>query len=171
MRNRSNLFLALAVCACALLGQALTSLTGSVSDPSGAVIPGAAITITNDATHATRQATADSGGRYSFLQVEPGTYTVTAKAPGFAQVSMPNVELLVNTPASLPIRFQQVGTVNETVQVSAEATQVNTTDASLGNAVSGNVITQVPLEGRNVVGLLALQPGVVFLGEPDPGTN
>jgi len=171
MRNLCNLFLALAVCACALLGQALTSLTGSVSDPSGAVIPGATITITNDATHATRQATADSGGRYSFLQVEPGTYTVTAKAPGFAQVSMPNVELLVNTPASLPIRFQQVGTVNETVQVSAEATQVNTTDASLGNAVSGNVITQVPLEGRNVVGLLALQPGVVFLGEPDPGTN
>ena len=52
--------------------------------------------------------------------------------------------------------------------VSAEATQVNTTDATLGNAVGGQAITQLPFEPRNVVGLLAIQPGVVYLGEPTP---
>ena len=149
--------------------QALTSVTGAVSDPSGAIVPGAVVSIVNDATHASRQTTADSEGRYSLLQVEPGTYTVTAKAPGFAD-QVVKVRLLLNTPATLLIKFETLGSVSETVSVSGQAPQINTTDASIGNAVSSEVITQVPLEGRNVVSLLALQPGVVFLGEPDPGT-
>ena len=150
--------------------QALTSLTGTVTDPTGAVVPGATISIVNDATHASRQTVSDAQGRYSLLQVEPGTYAVTAKAQGFAEQTM-MVRLLVNTPATLPIAFESLGAVSETVSVSGVAPQINTTDASVGNAISSEVITQVPLEGRNVVGLLALQPGVVFLGEPDPGTN
>jgi hypothetical protein len=149
--------------------QALTSLTGTVTDPTGAVVPGATISIVNDATHANRQTVSDAQGRYSLLQVEPGTYAVTAKAQGFAEQTM-MVRLLVNTPATLPIAFESLGAVSETVSVSGVAPQINTTDASVGNAISSEVITQVPLEGRNVVGLLALQPGVVFLGEPDPGT-
>ena len=159
------------VAGAAVYGQALTSLTGTVSDPTGAVVPAASVTIVNSATHATRKVVTDSAGRYSFLQLEPGTYTVTAQATGFADQVVNKVELLVNSPATLTIRFEKVGAVTETVSVSAEATQVNTTDASIGNAVNSGVITQVPLEGRNVVSLLALQPGVVFLGEPDPGTN
>src|SRR5690348_14492858 len=150
MKNVLALPVSIGVLSALLFSQAFTSLTGTVSDPSGAVVPGASITIVNDATHATRQTVADSQGRYSLLQVEPGTYTVTAKAAGFAEVSIGNVQLLVNNPATLPIHFEQIGTVNETVSVSAEATQINTTDASVGNAVSGAVITQVPLEGRNV---------------------
>jgi hypothetical protein len=171
MKKAFALFGAAGIFAGVCFGQALTSLTGTVSDPSGAVVPAAGITIVNNATHASRQTVADSLGRYTLLQVVPGTYTVTAKAQGFAEVAISNVELLVNSPATLPIRFEHVGAVTETVSVSSEATEINTTDASIGNAVSGGVITQVPLEGRNVVGLLALQPGVVFLGEPDPGTS
>ena len=155
----------------ALYSQALTSLTGTVTDPAGAVVPNAVISIVNSATQARRQTVADSEGRYALLQVDPGTYRVTAKAPGFSDVEVAKVQLLVNTPATLPIKFETVGSVSQTVSVSAEASQVNTTDASIGNAVSSEVITQVPLEGRNVVSLLALQPGVVFLGEPDPGTQ
>ncbi len=153
-----------------LFGQAVTSLTGTVSDPTAAVVPKASITIVNEATHATRSTLSDSAGRYSFLQVEPGTYTVTAKAPGFADVIVSNVRLLVSTPATLAISFEKLGTTSEVVSVTSDAGVLNTTDASLGNAVGGRIITELPFEGRNVVGLLALQPGVMFLGEPDPGT-
>ena len=149
----------------ALFGQALTSLTGTVTDPSGAVIPDCSVTIVNDATHLTRDTRSDAVGRYSFLQVQPGIYTLTAKAQGFADAVINRVELLVDTPATLPVVFEHVGSVSEVVSVSAEGAQVNATDASLGNAISGKAITQLPFEGRNVVGLLSLQPGVTYLGE------
>ena len=166
----TTLFVGFLVTAAAF-GQALTSLTGTVDDPSGAVLPGATITIVNDATHASRQATSDAVGRFSILQAQPGIYTVTAKAAGFSDVTIYKVELLVNTPATLPIVFEKIGSVSASVSVSAEGVQLNTTDASLGNAISGKAITQLPFEGRNVVGLLSLQPGVVFLGETPPGAN
>jgi len=168
---RSYCAIAVAIlCAGILQGQALTSLTGTVTDPSHAVVPGASITITSTATKATRSTTSDAMGRYSFLQVQPGTYTIEAKSQGFDTLVMSGIELLVNTPATVAISFEKVGSVSETVSVNSGAVQINTTDASIGNAVGGAVIQQLPFEGRNVVGLLALQPGVVFLGEPDPGT-
>jgi protocatechuate 3,4-dioxygenase beta subunit len=75
--------LAMAVgCANTAWGQGNTSLTGTVTDPSGAVVPGAAISIQNDATHASRQVTSDSAGRYSFLQVQPGTSRRRGSAQG-----------------------------------------------------------------------------------------
>src|SRR5579872_7378148 len=171
MKKGFAIFVATVLALAALYGQALTSISGTVTDPSGAVIPGANITIVNNATQASRHITSDSAGRSSLLQVEPGTYTLTAKAPGFSDVVVNNVVLEVSTPATLGITFEKVGTVSQTVEVSAEGTQVNTTDASIGNAVGGNVITQLPFEGRNVVGLLSLQPGVVFTGETQPGAT
>src|SRR5215471_11322774 len=117
----------LAAVSAVLLGQAVSSLTGTVTDPTGAMVPNASITIVNDATHASRTTVSDSAGRYSFLQVEPGTYTVTARATGFADVLVSNVRLLVSTPATLPIVFEKLGTTSEVVSVSAEAAQLNTT--------------------------------------------
>src|SRR5260370_1022133 len=152
-----------------MFGQSLTSLTGTVTDPTGAVIPGAAITVTNAGSASQRETKSDSSGRYSFAQLQPGTYQITAKAPGFSDVVIDKVELLVNTPATVAISFSKVGAVAETVAVTADSVQVNTTDASIGNAVGEKPITQLPFEARNVVGLLSLQPGVVYLGEPDPG--
>jgi len=171
MKNVFPILTVAALLTAALYSQALTSLTGTVADPTGAVVPNAAISIVNEATQARRQTVTDSEGRFALLQVEPGTYTVTAKAPGFSDAEVAKVKLLVNTPATLAIKFETVGSVSQTVSVSEAAAQINTTDASIGNAVTSEVITQVPLEGRNVVSLLALQPGVVFLGEPDPGTQ
>jgi hypothetical protein len=159
------LLVAILLGAASASGQALTSLTGTVLDPSDAVVPGAIITIQNEATHASRETKSDGAGRYSLLQVEPGTYTLTAKAPGLADVVITKVVLLVNTPATLNVTFEKIGSVSEVVSVSAEAAQINTTDASLGNAIGGKAITQLPFEGRNVVGLLSLQPGVTYLGE------
>jgi hypothetical protein len=124
------------------------------------VIPGAAINIVNVQTGAQRDATADTQGRYTFALVTPGTYKLTAKASGFNDVVIEKLELLVSQPSTVPVIFAKVGSTTTTVQVEAAATQVNTTDASLGNAVSNTAIQEVPMFARNVAGLLALQPGV-----------
>ena len=146
-----------------LFGQT-TSLTGTVSDPSGAVIPAATITIINSATGSERTTVSDNQGRYTLPQVTPGTYKITAKVSGFSDVVIDHVELLVAQPATIPIVFEKLGSTTTTVQVESTAAQVNTTDASLGNAIGGQTITEVPMYARNVAGLLALQPGVTSFG-------
>src|SRR5690242_13298151 len=108
MNKTFVLLLAMLLLAAAMFGQALTSLTGTVVDPSGALVPGASISIQNNATHATRDTVSDSSGRYSLLQVQPGIYTVTAKSAGLADVMVNRVELLVSTPATLTIAFEKV---------------------------------------------------------------
>ena len=148
--------------------QAVTSVSGTVTDPTGAAVPNAAVTLINDDNSAQRAVTTDPEGRYSFQQMQPGRYHITAKAAGFNDVIINDVRLLVNSPATIPIVFEKVGTVATTVAVVSEGIQVSTTDASIGNAIGDKVITQLPFEARNVVGLLALQPGVTYLGEPDP---
>ncbi len=141
-----------------------TSITGTVSDPSGAVVPNATITITNAATGAVRTTVSDSQGRYTIAQVTPGTYDVRAKASGFTEAVIAKVELLVNQPATVPIQFEKVGSTTETVQVEANAETVNTTDASLGNAINNQTIVELPSFARNVTTLLANQPGVTLFG-------
>jgi Carboxypeptidase regulatory-like domain len=165
--QRISWLLLLCFCLAAMLpGQGLTSVAGTTKDPSGAVIPGAAVVLMNVDTGAERNEVSDSQGRYSFSQVQPGAYKLTAKAAGFNDVSL-EVRLQVNTPATVDLNFEKVGTVASSVSVSAEATLVNTTDASIGNAVGTQAITQLPFEARNVVGLLAIQPGVAYLGAQD----
>jgi hypothetical protein len=168
-RNRICVFLAWTIAAASLTAQSLTSLSGVVTDPSGAVVPNASLEISESATGTKRQTTSDAGGRYSFSQVHPGTYQLTAKAAGFADVIVNHVELLVNSPGTLAITFEKVGSLSESVSVAADAVEVNTTDASIGNAIGERAVKQLPFEARNIVGLLALQPGVSFLGEPAPG--
>jgi hypothetical protein len=137
-----------------------SSITGNVADPTGAVIPGAAITMHNIDTGAERSTTADAQGRYTIQQLAPGFYKVTAKAPGFADVIIERVELLVNQPATVELKFEKVGSTATSVVVESTAAQVNTTDASLGNAINNTTIINMPSFARNVVTLLAFQPGV-----------
>ena len=155
---------ALVVLTSASLFSQTTSLTGTVSDPTGALIPSATITIMNIQTGAQREATADSQGRYTIQQITPGTYRLTAKASGFSDVVIDKVELLVNQPATVPITFEKLGTTATTVTVESTATQVNTTDASIGNAINTKAIIEMPMFARNVAGLLAFQPGVTSFG-------
>ncbi|HYW45756.1 MAG TPA: carboxypeptidase regulatory-like domain-containing protein [Bryobacteraceae bacterium] len=155
------------LCSAAVLFGQTASLTGTVTDPQGAVIPGANISIVNAQTGAARDAVADAQGRYTMPQLTPGTYKLSAKATGFADVVIDNVELLVNQPATVPIVFEKVGATKVTVEVSAAATQVNTTDASLGNAIAGTAIVELPFFARNVVNLLQFQPGVTATGTGD----
>jgi len=164
------------VCAAALLlgasilyAQNLSSVSGVVVDPTGAVIGSAHLTLKNIDTQATRTAVSDPQGRYHFAQVQPGNYQILGKASGFSDVIVNGVRLLVNVPSTLNIAFEKVGAVAETISVSAEAVQVNTTDASIGNAIGSHGIIQLPSFARNVVGILMLQPGVNVFGNVNGG--
>ncbi len=162
--TKSILRIAPFLCFSAVLFGQTTSLTGTVADPSGAVIPGATISIVNTQTGAARDAVSDTQGRYTMQQLTPGTYRLTAKSPGFADLVIDSFDLLVNQPKTLAITFEKVGATKTTIEVAATTSQVNTTDASLGNAIGGTAIVELPFFARNVVNLLQFQPGVTSTG-------
>jgi hypothetical protein len=142
---------------------ATTSLHGTVSDPNGAVIPGASVTISNPATGFTRVTKTDAQGGYQFLELPPAKYDVAITASGFATMKQTGMELQVASPASLNVTMQVTGgTV--TVEVAGTTPMVNTVDASLGHAFGAEQIANLPFEGRDPTGILSLQPGVVFTG-------
>ena len=142
---------------------ATTSLHGLILDTAGAVINSAQVTLSNSAEGFSRTVPTSERGEYQFLQVPPGTYVVTASAAGFAAARNESVVLLVNTPATLNLTLQ-VGKAEATVNVTGEASAVNTTDATLGNAFDSSRIASLPSEGRNAVELLSLQAGVTYVG-------
>jgi hypothetical protein len=149
-------------------GQAGTSsVNGQVNDQQGAAVPGVTVTLTNLGTSAVRTAVTDGTGKYRILAVPPGVYSLKFELQGFRTVVYDKGTLAVDTPATMETVTLQLGELAETVQVTAEAVLVNTTDASLGNVIGGNQIIQLPLEARNPVGLMSLQAGAVYL----PGAN
>ncbi len=170
MRSLSGV-LALSLClATAALAQN-SSLNGSVTDPTGAVIPNASVTLTNQQTGIARAETSDAQGRYTFDGMLPGMYRLTAKAAGFNDITLNNVELLVNQPATMAVKFEKLGSTNETVSVEAGATLVNTVDATLGNAIDTHQIVELPSFARNVAALLTFQPGVNQSGNVNGGKS
>lgn len=164
-------FVALALfCVPAAWGQATTSLRGTVSDPSGAAIPNATVHLVNADTGFSRTGTTDAQGNYVFAEVTPGNYALEVDASGFAKFQQKGIQLLVNLPATIPVKMK-IGATSETVTVTEQAPLINTTDASQGNTMSGNEIGNLPLEARNVTQLLTLQPGVVFTSDRSDFNN
>ncbi len=147
-----------------------SALNGTVTDPSGALVPNASIVVTSQDTGANRSTVSDPQGHYEFDQLPPGKYKIEAKAAGFSGVIISDIQLQVNEPATILVKFEKTGSVTETIQVVAAATQVNTVDASLGNVIGTQTITEVPMYARNVAALLALQPGVTSFGSFGSGT-
>ncbi len=148
-----------------------TALHGTVTDESGAAVAGAKVTLRNPEHSIERTATTGAVGGYEFVQLPPGTYQLTVEMAGFRKYENKNLQLLVNTPTTTNVALA-VGTTNETVEVTAEASLVNTTDASLGNAFNEHQVKELPLEGRNVPDLLSLQAGVAYTGNrPDINQN
>jgi hypothetical protein len=144
-----------------------TEVNGVVTDPSGAVLPNATITVTNSQTGSQRSAVSDAQGHYTVPQLTPGTYTLKATASGFTEMTIQNLVLEVNQPATLPVKFEKLGSTSTTVSVEASAVQLNTVDASLGNVINSNAIVELPSFARNVANLLSFQPGVAFFGGTD----
>lgn len=147
--------------------QATTSLSGIVTDTSKASLPGASVTITRSATSQVLSTVTNAQGVYQFPQLAPGTWTVKVSASGFADQTKIG-SLLVSKPATIDFQMS-VKAVSQTVNVSAETETLNTSDASLGNAVNNVTIQSLPMIDRNVPDLLSLQPGVLYLGhQVDP---
>ena len=164
-----RLFLvAIAVClpgSFSLLAQtALTSLHGTVTDQSGAVLSGAKVTITNPDTGVKAQTITDVHGNYDIEQVTPGKYNILVDARGFTSQEQKAVELLVNQPSAASFKLP-VASESQTVEVVDSASSLNTEDATVGTPFDSHQIQSLPFEGNNVLDLLSLQSGVLFLGD------
>jgi hypothetical protein len=135
------------------------TIQGVVTDPQGASVPNAQVSIRNVATEETRNVTTDGKGLYTAPDLPVGIYTVTVKAPNFKEGVSKHVELDASTVATLNVALQ-VGSVNEQVTVEASAVQVDTSSGVLSATVEGNEVRELPLNGRNFVELTQLTPGV-----------
>ncbi|HET9410116.1 MAG TPA: TonB-dependent receptor [Candidatus Sulfotelmatobacter sp.] len=142
---------------------ATTSLRGTITDAKGAIVQGAAVTLTNPATGFTRTTKSGTDGVYQFVELPPATYTLTVAVPGFATIKQDHVALLVNQPATLD-EVMQVKAANEIIEVSGTAPLVNTQDASIGHAFNNEQVLSLPFEGRDPTAILSLQPGVAYTG-------
>jgi hypothetical protein len=144
---------------------ATTSLRGIVKDPSSALVPGAKITLVDKENGESLSASTNNAGFYVFPLIQPARYTISVSAKGFGNQTK-TAELLVNQPATIDFSLSvQASTI--TVDVSAVAQTLNTTDATLGDSVGNVTIESLPMEGRDPVSMLTLQPGVLFLGNPE----
>ena len=138
----------------------MSTLSGTVTDATGALVPWATITVTNAASGNTQSTPANSKGEFSFAQIPPGTYQVKVVAAGFAEEGE-KVELLVSTPRRLT--FKLIPGVKQMVDVQTNLADLNTTDATLGKAFNSAQVGSLPYLANNVTYLLSLQPGVLAL--------
>ena len=160
--SRRTLAVALLAPSLAVAQTATTSLRGTIADATGAIIPGATLSLDDPARSLHIERSASASGEFQFLQVAPGTYTLTVTAPGFTPRHVTE-RLLIAQPSTQDLTLAIAGSATE-VTVESEAPALNTTDATLGDALPAASVQQLPSEGRNVPDLLSLQPGVLYLG-------
>ena len=146
--------------------QNVGSLGGVVSDPTGAAVSGAKVTLTDVASGAERTTQTEKNGEFNFVQLPPGTYKVEVVKDGFRSFITSKVSVLVATPTNLDVRME-IGAISQQVVVESAAPTLNTEDASVGNTFDEDQVKSLPFLARNVVNLLTLQPGVVFTGRSD----
>ncbi len=140
-------------------------ISGTVTDPSGASVPTAAVEITNVATGVTQQQAANEAGQYVFPGVVPGEYTLKATAPGFRSASVAGIRVEVTKSYVHDVRLE-VGQLTEVVEVTAETrTELQTVDATIGTVIPGKALPTMPLLSRQVNELLTAQPGATPNGE------
>ena len=137
-----------------LFAQTSGEVTGHISDPSGAVVPGAEISLTNIATNAVRTALSTGSGDYTFPAVAPGMYSVKVEMAGFKTASS-NVQVQIQQAVRLDFALE-LGQVSETVEVTASTPLLQSETASLGTVIENKGITELPLNGRNYLNLVAL---------------
>lgn len=134
--------------------------TGDVTDPSGAAIPNAKVTVTNVGTNLTVNVTTNAAGLYTAKELPVGTYKITVEAQGFK--TSQNTNLTVNAGTIQHVDFKmQLGQTREIVEVSGETTQVNIEDSKLANTVNATQVESLPLNGRNIYDLIQMAPGAV----------
>jgi hypothetical protein len=146
------------------------TVSGTVKDTQGAVLPGATVTITNNANGAVRTTVTNDTGSYSMPGLPPGEYVMKFELASFSPHVREKVFLRVDSTTQVDAPLA-LGGVNETITVTESTPIINTTDASVGNTLSRETIARLPVEARNVVHLLSLQPGAVFIPTTNPNTT
>ncbi|HEX3986956.1 MAG TPA: carboxypeptidase regulatory-like domain-containing protein [Acidobacteriaceae bacterium] len=168
LRNRqitgSLTFLALVVLlvasASTAFGQAgRGSVSGTITDPSGAIVPGASVTLLNPATGVSLHAVASAAGLYTFISLNPGVYRVTVNQSGFTTAERENVTVTVDQTTIADIGLK-VGSVSTVVKVNEETNLVEPSNSTVGQLISADTIDRVPLLNRDVYDLTQLSPGV-----------
>jgi len=134
--------------------------TGIVTDPSGAAIANAKVTVTNMGTNLAVSTTTNQTGLFTANQLPIGSYKITVEAPGFKTASSTNLELNAGTIQHADFKLT-VGQTQEVVEVSGEVQAVNTEDSKLASTVTSTQVENLPLNGRNVYDLIQLSPGAV----------
>jgi hypothetical protein len=135
------------------------AVTGTVTDSTGAAVPGATVTLQNEETNIQSERVTNSAGYFAFVNVRPGKYALNVQLPGFSRAEVPAFTVGVNETVARNVALK-VGAVTETVQVTAQSELIQTSTAELGHVVEERVIKGVPLQGRNFTQLLLLSPGV-----------
>ncbi|HEY1950124.1 MAG TPA: carboxypeptidase regulatory-like domain-containing protein [Bryobacteraceae bacterium] len=142
------------------------SLIGTVVDPSGAPLRGAAVTLTNNSTGERHQAQSGDGGDYQFLNLVPGNYRVEIEQSGFKKATTASIEVNVAGTARADVTMQ-LGDVTQNVEVQATTPVLQTENANLSQVVNSRAVQELPVNGRNIMNLTALVPGVVAQGSTD----
>src|SRR5579875_890547 len=144
--------------ATSLFGQAATaSISGRVTDSSGAAVPAVPVTVTNTGTSATQVVTTDAQGRYLVPDLAIGTYNLSASKEGFQTAVRNGVVLTVGSAPVVDFQLA-VGQANQTVNVEAQVSQVETTNSAVSSLVNQTQMTQLPLNGRDFEQLILLAP-------------
>jgi len=149
------------ISAVSVLAQANGRIFGSITDPSGALIPGVSVTITDTERGTSRSLTTDESGAYNAPSLALGTYRIRAELPGFKTVERPNVVLEIAKELKIDLSLEP-GALNEKVTVTDEVPMIETATAVLGGTLQPGTIEDLPLNGRNFMNLLQLRPGVTI---------
>ena len=146
------------------IGKAQTSgeISGMVTDPSGAAVAGSTVTITNKATGATRKVTTNSDGLYSFPSLLPGVYELKVEQSGFKTAQLDNIRLEVQQTARLDVTME-VGQVGEMLNITSTSALLNTENTTVGTVIENKIVTELPLNGRQYLNLVALSPNANVL--------
>ncbi|HEX4945537.1 MAG TPA: carboxypeptidase-like regulatory domain-containing protein, partial [Blastocatellia bacterium] len=166
MKKTMSLFAFVLFLAVTVFGQTTrSSMSGLISDPTGAAVSGAKVTAKHVTTNEEFQATADAQGAFVFPSLPLGQYTVTVEAQGFKRVEAQNILLEVDTPAKVNLTLE-VGQVSEAVVITSDVQEViNTTNTTLTNVISTRQVVDLPLQSRNPLDLARLQAGVATIGD------
>jgi Carboxypeptidase regulatory-like domain/TonB-dependent Receptor Plug Domain len=146
------------------------TVTGTVTDPTGANIPNAQVSMMNSATGVTTNVTTNSAGFYAAPNLIPGPYQVTIRAEGFQTVIRSGIELTVGARQVLDVSLH-VGQVTQEIQVAAEAPTVELSSSTINDVVKSSTIVELPLNGRDWTSLAALQPGVSAVTTQRPNSS
>ncbi|MBO0721159.1 MAG: TonB-dependent receptor, partial [Blastocatellia bacterium] len=142
-----------------------SSLSGTVADPTGAVVVGAAITVKNEANNEEFKATSAGNGTFTVPALAAGIYTVTVTAPGFKQAVVRGIKLDAAVPATVNATLE-IGTTSDTVVVQSNGEVLQTQSANISTTITGRQITDLPFTSRNATDLLLFLPGTVTPGRP-----